>query len=71
MNKEIITTSKDKIATLSRQYADAFIAKAYQSQFDTPEAKKQVDAADHNMAAAMKQIEWLEKFIKQHSPKKK
>ena len=71
MNKHIIEQAKAKIELKSREYADNFIAKAYQSQFDTPDAKKQVDSADHNMKLALETIEWLENFIKSHKPKTK
>jgi hypothetical protein len=71
MNNKIVEILKEKIEANARDYAHNFIAKAFQSELNTPDSKKQVDAAGLNMDKALKQIEWLENYLKKVSVKTK
>lgn len=67
MDKYVIKKAKQMIDDEIDSYSKNFIVKEYQSELDTPEAKKQVDAAMFNMESSVKRIEWLKKFVKSHS----
>lgn len=69
MNKYVINKAKEMLEYTKEDWAKNFIVKDYQSQFDTPEAKKEVDAATFNMVSCDKKIEFLTKFIKANTKK--
>jgi hypothetical protein len=71
MNKYVIERTKEWIEETSRDWAKNFVVKAYQSQFDTADAKKQVDSAEFNMKVCTEKLTWLEQYLKTLSPKKK
>lgn len=52
-----------KIEANKTYYADNYIAREANAELDTPEAKKNKDAAEFNMAEAMKKIEWLNNLL--------
>ncbi len=69
MNKYIVSKIKEMIESSRIDWAKNFIVKDYQSQFDTPEAKKEVAAATHNMSEIEKKTAWLEKYLKTKTKK--
>lgn len=68
-NKVITDRIKEKIALNERDWADAYIAKQFNSQLTTPEAKKQVATAEHTMKEIEYRINFLKTFLKNETKK--
>lgn len=64
MKKYIIKRIKEKIELNGRDYADNYIAKKAQEQLTSPEAKVQVDSAEHNMNEIESRIKFLKELLK-------
>lgn len=67
MKKFIIERIKEKIKLNQLEYADNFIAKIANEQLTTPEAKKQVESAEHKMKTCLERISFLETLLKNES----
>lgn len=63
MKQHIQQQIKSKIEANNIVYADNYIAREANKELDTAEAKKNIDAAEFNMAEAMKKIEWLNNLL--------
>ena len=64
MKKYIIKSIKDKIEAKHEEYASNYIAHKYQSTLNTPDAKKQVESAEHNMKLHLETIAFLKELLK-------
>lgn len=64
MKKYIIKRIKEKIELNGKDYADNYIAKIANEQLTTPEAKVQVDSAEHNMNEIKTRIDFLKELLK-------
>lgn len=64
MNKYITQRIENAIEENSYNWAKNYVAKKWQSQFDTADAMKQIESADHNMAELERQNEFLTKLLK-------
>jgi hypothetical protein len=71
MNEYIIKEVKAFIGDKQSEWARMFIVKANQSRFDTPEAKKEVDAATHRMGMIEDELNFLEGMLKDYGTKTK
>jgi len=49
------------------EWAHNYVAKAYQLTLDTPEAKKQVESAEHNMKTIEGTIAFMKELLKKES----
>ena len=69
MKKYIIQRIKDSILETNYDWAKNYVAKKWQEQFDTPEAKKQVESANLNMTKCEEKTVWLNKLLKNENRK--
>lgn len=67
MQKSIVNRIKEKIVLNEQDYADAYIAKVFNSTLTSPEAKKQVNSAEHTMREVEARINFLKALLKQES----
>lgn len=67
--KYILAVIKETIEGKQAEWAKNYLAKYYQGSLDTPEAKKQVEAAIHNMETIEKTLKWLKDFYKKERGK--
>jgi hypothetical protein len=66
MNKYILKKAQDNLEASYMDWAQNHFVKSYQSQFDTPEAKLQVETAQKNMEIIQQKIDYLKKYIKEN-----
>lgn len=69
MKKQILKRIKEKIDLIEIDWADAYIAKQFQSSIDSPLGRKEVDAADHKMKECDEKLVFLKRLLKSEQPK--
>lgn len=69
MKKYITQAIKNQIDDLGNKFGLNWIAEKEHSGVDTPESRKQVDAAKLNMEKALGRIEFYKKLLKSVSDK--
>lgn len=69
--KDILKRIEQKIELNSQDWCDAWLAKEAHVNQDTPEAKKQIGAAEHAMKVIADRIETLKGIKKKLAPKPK
>ena len=70
MQKYITAKIKETIEGKKNEWAQNYVAREFQATLTTPEAKKQVESAEHNMRTIESTLGFLETFLKNESKKK-
>lgn len=70
MKKYIIQKIKETIEAKKAEWAQNYVASKFQGTLTSPEAKKQVDSAKHNMETIESTISFLNLLLKEETKKK-
>lgn len=63
----IVKVIKQKLEDKQLEWAATYVAKTYQESLGTPESKKQVESAIHNMQVIESTIAFLKDLLKKES----
>jgi sulfur relay (sulfurtransferase) DsrC/TusE family protein len=69
MQTEIQKVISEQIGKKKEDWALMYVVRKNQERFDTPEAKKEVDAATHRMGQIEDELDFLQKLSEEEADK--